>query len=154
MQFPPSAPLPLFDRFSGRLDELSGVRLSPVEALQFSLQLDLTRLFNARNGLTIPAFLAGAGSALDYGLPDTLHLSAQSNGDLQRWELVIARAIALYEPRLINVRVAVTPERARPTAARVNIMALAAVAEQLCQFQFEAALDERRVRATMAHSHV
>lgn len=144
------APLPLFDRFSGRLDELSGVRLSPVEALQFSLQLDLTRLLNARNRLTITQFLAGDPTALDYGLPDTLHLSAQSHTDVQRWELVIARAIALYEPRLINVRVAVTPERAKPTAARVSIMALAAVDEQLCQFQFDAGLDERNVRATHA----
>lgn len=144
----PGAPLPLFDRFSGRLDEPSGVRLSPVEALRFSLQLDLTRLFNARNSLTIAQFLSDTPTALDYGLPDMLHLSAQPNTDLQRWELVIARAIALYEPRLVEVRVAVTPDRSKPTVARVAITALAAVDEQLRQFHFDAGLDERKVSAT------
>lgn len=147
MQSRPScAPLPLFDRFSGGPGESSGVRLSPVEALQYSLQLDLTRLFNARNMLTIAQFLSDAPTTLDYGLPDTRHLSAQSNTDLQRWELVIARAIALYEPRLCHVRVAVTADRAKPTAARMTIMALAAVDEQLTQFQFQTGSDERDVR--------
>lgn len=149
MQFmPASAPLPLFDRFSGRLDAPSGVRLSPVEALQFSLQLDLTRLFNVRNALTIAAFLDGAPTALDYGLPDTLSLSPQSATDRQLWARVVARALALYEPRLVDVRVAVAPERDRPAVARVTILALAAVGAQLCQFNFDAALDERNVRST------
>lgn len=146
---PPGAPLPLFDRFSARPDVPSGVRLSPVEALQFSLQLDLTRLFNTRNALSIASFMSDDPTALDYGLPDTLHLSVQSNTDLQRWELVIARAIALYEPRLVQVRVTATPDRIKPTAARMTITALAAVDAQLCQFQFEAGLDERNVRATV-----
>jgi len=141
-----AAPLPLFDRFGGTPSEPTGVRLNATEALQLSLQLDLTRLFNVRNALTITQFLGASPTALDYGLPDTLGLSAQSATDLQRWELVIARAIALYEPRLIQVRVAVAPDRNRPTMARVTVMALAAVGTQLCQFHFDTALDERNVR--------
>jgi type VI secretion system protein ImpF len=146
-----ASPLPLFDRFGATLPELSGVRLSATEALQLSLQLDLTRLFNVRNGLTITQFLGTSPTALDYGLPDTLGLSAQSATGLQRWELVIARAIALYEPRLTGVRVAVTPDRGKPTAARVTIMALAAVGSQMCRFDFDIALDERDAGA-QAHA--
>lgn len=150
MQSLPRAPAPFFDRFSGQLDVPSGVRLSPVEALQYSLQLDLTRLFNVRNSLAIDQFLSSAPTALDYGLPDTLHLSSQSNLDRQRWEHVIARAIALYEPRLVQVRVTVTPDLARTAVARVAIVALAALGEQLCQFQFESGLDDNTVRGADA----
>lgn len=146
----PRAPAPFFDRFSGNLDAPSGVRLSPAEALRYSLQLDLTRLFNVRNSLTIAQFLSGAPTALDYGLPDTLHLSSQSQTDLARWELVIARAIALYEPRLVQVKVTVTPDRARPAAARVAIAGLAALGTQLCQFHFDTGLETSNMRGTHA----
>jgi type VI secretion system protein ImpF len=142
-----SSPIPLFDRFHIAASDPVGVRLTPAEALQLSLQLDLTRLFNVRNSMTIADFLTGTPTSLDYGLPDTLTLSAQSATDLQRWELVILRAIALYEPRLIQVRVAVGPDRFRPTLARVTIMALAAVGRELCQFHFDSSLDDRNVRA-------
>jgi type VI secretion system protein ImpF len=142
-----AAPPPLFDRFAEPLPAQSGVRLSATEALQLSLQIDLIRLFNVRNALTITQFLGATPSALDYGLPDTLGLSAQSATDLQRWELVIARAIALYEPRLFQVRVVATPDRIKPTAARVTITALAAVGDQMCQFHFDTALDQRNVSA-------
>lgn len=141
-----TSPSPLFDRFADYSAVTSGVRLSATEALQLSLQLDLTRLFNVRNALTIAQFLGTAPTALDYGLPDTLNLSAQSATDLQRWEQVVARAVALYEPRLFQVRVVAAPDRSKPTAARVTIMAMAAVGDQMCQFQFDTALDERPVR--------
>ncbi|MGJ9416296.1 type VI secretion system baseplate subunit TssE [Massilia sp. CMS3.1] len=144
-------PLPLFDRFGGASSGSSGVRLSATEALQLSLQLDLTRLFNVRNALTIAQFLGTSPTALDYGLPDTLGLSVQSATDLQRWELVIARAIALYEPRLSQVRVVVMPDRSKPTAARVTIMAMAAMGSQMCRFDFDIALDERSASA-QAHA--
>lgn len=144
----PAGPLiPLFDRFKGQLSAPSGVRLPPAEALQLSLQLDLTRLFNVRNSLTIAQYLEGAPTALDYGLPDTLVLSAQSATDLQRWEEVVMRAIALYEPRLTQVRAAVTPDRFNPSVARVMIMGLAAVDQELSQFHFDTVLDARNVRA-------
>ncbi|WP_332878383.1 type VI secretion system baseplate subunit TssE [Massilia sp. S19_KUP03_FR1] len=128
--------LPLFDRFV----EVPGIRLTALEALQLSLRLDLTRLFNARNGMTVSAYLDGAPTPRDYGLPDTLALSAQLAADLQRWELVLTRAIAIYEPRLIHVRVTVMPDAANSTSARVAIAALAQLRGQLCQFHFDTTL--------------
>lgn len=136
-------PQPLFDRFGAWAAEPSGVRLSAIEALQLSLELDLTRLFNTRNTLSIEQFLEGSPTALDYGLPDTLRLSPQSATDLQRWALVILNAVALYEPRLIQVQVTVTPDPASPTAARIVIAAAAALRGRLCQFHFDTAAGER-----------
>jgi len=136
-------PLPLFDRFGAGPADGAGVRLSALEALQMSLELDLTRLFNTRNALSIEQFLEGAPTALDYGLPDTLRLSPQSSTDLQRWALVILHAVALYEPRLVQVHVTVMPDAARPNTARVVIAAAASLRGRLCQFHFDTALTER-----------
>lgn len=137
-------PLPLFDRFGGPLSE-SSEALSAAEALQLSLRYDLTRLFNVRNRLTVDEFLTGTPTALDYGLPDTLHLSAQSATDLQRWQQVIVRAIALYEPRLRQVTVKVAPSADWPTMAWVAITATAILGSERLQFEFEAGLAQRAV---------
>jgi type VI secretion system protein ImpF len=134
-------PLPLFDRFSAPLSDAPV--LPPAEALQRSLRLDLTRLFNVRNRLTIDDFLNGAPTALDYGLPDTLHLSAQSATDLQRWQQVIVRAIALYEPRLRQVTVKVAPAADWPMLAWVAITATAFLGSERTLFRFEAGLNSR-----------
>lgn len=135
-------PLPLFDRFGGPLSD-SGKALSPMDALQLSLRRDLTRLFNVRNRLSVDEFLTGAPTSLDYGLPDTLHLSAQSAADLQRWQQVIVRAIALYEPRLRQVTVKVAPAADWPTMAWVAIAATAILGSERIAFHFEAGLANR-----------
>ena len=135
-------PLPLFDRFGGPLSD-AGEALASLEALQLSLRLDLTRLFNVRNRMTVDEFLSGAPTSLDYGLPDTLHLSAQSATDLQRWQQVIVRAIALYEPRLRQVTVKVAPAANWPTMAWVEIAASAVLGSERVQFHFEAGLANR-----------
>ena len=137
-----SMPTPLFDRFGGPPSD-SGKALPPGEALQLSLRRDLTRLFNVRNRLTIEEFLNGAPTSLDYGLPDTLHLSAQSATDLQRWQQVILRAIALYEPRLRQVTVKVAPSVDWPTMAWAEIAATAIIGSERVQFHFEAGLANR-----------
>jgi len=110
------------------------------------IQYELFRLFNARNGLTIDQFLGDTPTMLHYGLPDTLHLLPQSATDLQRLELVLTRAIVLYEPRLIQARVQATPDPDKPTSARVTISALAALNRQLCQVHFDLVLDGRGAR--------
>jgi len=133
----PVAVLPRFARIGAVPAARSGVRLTASEALQLSLRLDLVRLLNARNGLTIARFLGGGPTALDYGLPDTQALSPQSGADRQCWERVIMRAILLFEPRLRQVRVAVTQDAAQPATARVAICAMAAWADEAGVFRFE-----------------
>lgn len=147
---PVGALLPLFDRLSSDIAPTADGRMLDGGGLQQSLHQDLVRLFNVRNGLSIEQYLGDAPTSLDYGLPDTLALSPQSNGDLRRWELVVARAIALYEPRLSLVRVLVTPDRGNPAAARVSIGAAVAVGCQLCQVHFDVVLDSRAARLDLA----
>lgn len=145
-QLPPTSLIPLFDRLNGEPGESGDGSTLDAHGLQQSLQLDLTRLFNVRNALTIDQFLTESyyvATSLNYGLPDTLGLSPQSLNDLMCWELVIARAIALYEPRLSRVQVKVTPDRASPMVARVTIGAVVALGRQLCQVRFNVLLDQR-----------
>ncbi|TWI43820.1 type VI secretion system protein ImpF [Pseudoduganella flava] len=127
---------PLFDRLAGKLaaddDE---------PAPQHALRRDLVRLFNVRNGLTIEEFLGDAPTVLHYGLPDTLGLSPQSATDLARWEQVVARAIALYEPRLSQVHVHIVRDTARPTNARIQIDAAVALGWHLSHVHFHMLVD-------------
>lgn len=147
---PAGALLPLFDRLSSDIATTADGRMLDGGGLQQSLQHDLERLFNVRNGLSIEQYLGDAPTSLNYGLPDTLALSAQNSGDLRRWELVVARAIALYEPRLSLVRVVVTPDRGNPTVARVSIGGAVTLGRQLCQVHFDVVLDSRAARLDLA----
>ncbi|WP_296947980.1 type VI secretion system baseplate subunit TssE [uncultured Massilia sp.] len=135
--------VPFFDRLAGGDPASFDGRLLDGAGLQQSLERDLQRLFNVRNAMTVQEFLTGDPTVLDYGLPDTLTLSAQSDQDLLAWSRVIERGIALYEPRLAHVRVTVRPDPARPTAARAAIVAAVRLGEQLCRVDFEVALDAR-----------
>ncbi|MYM32061.1 type VI secretion system baseplate subunit TssE [Duganella sp. CY15W] len=134
--------VPLFDRITGMHASADG-RLLDGGGLQHSLQQDLLRLFNVRNGLTIKEFLEGDPTVLDYGLPDMLALSAQSDQDLVTWSSVLERGIALYEPRLSHVRVQVLSNPARPFAAHAAIAAVVALGQQLCRVNFDVVLDAR-----------
>lgn len=135
--------VPFFDRLAGGPAYSPDGRLLDGSGLQQSLQLDLLRLFNIRNAMTVQEFLTGDPTVLDYGLPDMLALSAQSDQDLQTWARVLERSIALYESRLSHVRVAVRPDAARPTAAQVSIVAAVKLGTQLCRVDFDVALDAR-----------
>jgi type VI secretion system protein ImpF len=97
--------IPLFDRIAGFSEASFDGRLMDAHGLRLSLLRDLGRLFNSRNGLTIEAFLASEPSVLDYGLPDLLSLSPQSDLDLEQVASVVRHGIALYEPRLSHVEV-------------------------------------------------
>lgn len=119
-------------------------------SLQHSLQHDLVRLFNVRNDLTIEQFLGDRPTALHYGLPDTLGLSPQSASDLATWERVLVRAILLYEPRLSQVQVSVTPDPRKPTLARTRIGAVVTLGQQPCQVDFDVVLDSQSARLAAA----
>ena len=139
---PASAPTPLFDRLCGKLLSTADDEKPDPDGLQHSLRLDMVRLFNVRNGLTIEQFLGDSPTTLHYGLPDTLGLSPQSAADTARWELVVARAIALYEPRLSQVHVRITHDGRYPAAAHINIDAAVALGWHLSRVHFHVLLDD------------
>jgi type VI secretion system lysozyme-like protein len=132
-----ASPVPLFDRLAGTAPESADGRLLEGGGLDTSLQRDLMRMLNARNGLTIEQFLASDGTVLNYGIPDLLVLSADSDANLQRLAAVIAHGIALFEPRLSHVQVrALTDPRSR-IGARVAISAAVSVGRQLFRVDFD-----------------
>ena len=128
--------IPLFDRIAGFEASFDG-RLMDAVGLKLSLQRDLGRLFNSRNGLSIEAFLASEASVLHYGLPDLLVLSPRSALDLEKLEAVVAHGIALYEPRLSHVSVKAHTDPQNHASAHVTITAAVYVGKQLCRVDFE-----------------
>jgi type VI secretion system lysozyme-like protein len=135
--------IPLFDRITGFSEASFDGRLMDAHGLRLSLLRDLGRLFNARNGLTIEAFLASEPSVLDYGLPDLLSLSPRSRVDLDQVAQVVKHGITLYEPRLSHVEVKADLDTARHNAARVTIAAAVNTGEQLCRVDFDVVMDSR-----------
>ena len=138
--------LPLFDRLGGVTQAGSNRQGIDTADSRHALQHDLVRILNARNGLTIDQFLDGAPNSLHYGLPDLLGLSPQSVSDLQRLERVISRAISVYEPRLVQVRVQARFDVARPASAQVTVSALAALDRQPRRIDFALDLGAQSVR--------
>lgn len=134
--------VPLFDRLAGMAEASHDGRLLDAGGLKLSLQRDLLRLFNVRNALTIEEYLACDGTVIHYGLPDLLHLSAQSDTDLQTLADVVRHGLGLFEPRLSRVQVRASRDPAAPTRARVAIAAAVQIGQQLCRVDFDVALDD------------
>lgn len=139
-------PVPLFDRIAGFGEASFDGRLMDAAGLRLSLLRDLSRLMNARNGQSIQTFLASEASVLDYGLPDLLTLSPQSQVDLEVLEAVVRHGIALYEPRLSHVQVKATRDPQRHAAARVSIAAAVNTGNQLCRVDFDVVMDSASVQ--------
>lgn len=135
--------VPLFDRLTGTLSASADGRLLDGGGLQRSLQLDLLRLFNVRNGLGIQDYLKADPALLPFGLPDMLVLSARSEQDLELWSAVLQRCLARFEPRLTHVKVALSPNPDKPHAAHAAITAVVMLGSQLCRVNFDVAVDAR-----------
>ena len=137
--------VPLFDRIAGFSEASFDGRLMDGQGLRLSLLRDLGRLFNARNGLSVEAFLASEASVLFYGLPDLLALSPQSAVDLAKVADVFRHGISLYEPRLSHVDIKVARD-ANQNAARVTVAAAVNVGNQLCRVDFDMVVDSQAVQ--------
>jgi type VI secretion system lysozyme-like protein len=138
--------IPLFDRIAGFAEASFDGRLMDGQGLRMSLIRDLGRLFNARNGLSIEAFLASEASVLDYGLPDLLSLSPNSDVDLGKVADVVRHGISLYEPRLSHVDVKAKRDTGSRVSARVTIAAAVNAGSQLCRVDFDVVMDPHAVQ--------
>jgi type VI secretion system protein ImpF len=143
---PAGNPMLLFDRLTGELAVASDRSTPDAGDLEKSLASSLFRLFNVRNALGIEQYLDDAPNAMHYGLPDLMRLSPRSATDLHCLERILLRAIALYEPRLTQVRVQARPDPARPTAALVTIAAQATLNRQPQPVHFDLVLDGQCAR--------
>ena len=91
--------MPLFER----LVEDTGAWLEGEGALRQSVARELSRLLNARSRLTMTEFAKSECGVLDYGVPDFSERSLRSGADRDAILAAVRRAIALFEPRLVNV---------------------------------------------------
>jgi type VI secretion system protein ImpF len=131
--------LPLFDRLTGRVEgAVDGAMLDAIGIRQ-SLERELFTLLNTRSPLTIGEFLARDLTVIDYGLPDFTTLSVQSEADRGRLADVLLKALAVFEPRLSRVHVAVRARESNPMAAVVSIQAAVVLGRELRRVDFELA---------------
>ena len=138
-----AALMPLFDRLGQEPDEsLDGILLDS-SGLMASLQRDLGRLLNTRNGLTIADFLSSEPDVLQDGLPDVSGLWPSSKLDRDRLAEVVTHALAAFEPRLTKLLVEVTAVPEAPAVARVHLAAAVQVGRQLRRVDFRLAMDAR-----------
>jgi type VI secretion system protein ImpF len=81
-------------------------RSASVRGLKASLRRDLEWLLNTRrNPLPAPETMAQLSQSLyNYGLPDFSSMSADTPKDRQKLLIEIERTVALFEPRLRNIR--------------------------------------------------
>jgi type VI secretion system protein ImpF len=126
-----SSSIPLFDRIAEPDGFTQDGPTALADALRASIARDLARLLNTRSRLGFEAFAECEGSVLDYGMPDFTARSMESGEDRDAIAAAMARAIALFEPRLANVTVHLAPasvtRRAPPVAIRGEMRAGAAV---------------------------
>jgi type VI secretion system protein ImpF len=94
-------PVPLLERLSNDAE----ASLDGQDALVESIAKELARLMNTRSHLTMAAFGQSDGTVIDYGVPDFSERALRSGEDREVIAGAIGRAIALFEPRLADVKV-------------------------------------------------
>jgi len=136
--------VPLFDRLGYVGSTASGpsALLSP-EQLQLSIGREMANLLNTRSSCTADEFLLCDGTTLDYGVPDMGHLSPQSADDLMVLEVIVKRAIGLFEPRLRDVKVQANVSGMTSGRPNLAISGLVSIDMKLMQLNFELQLDTK-----------
>lgn len=129
--------MPLFDRLASELPDQDSGMLETMESLKDSIARDLFRLFNTRSPLGLSDYENGAGTVLEYGVPDFSHVSGQSNSDLDALQAVLCLAIRRYETRLLHAAVKVIPSNDRKENVRVQVTASARLGTEIRRFDFE-----------------
>ncbi|RKF46975.1 type VI secretion system lysozyme [Paraburkholderia fungorum] len=94
-------PVPLFERFAND----ANASLPGEDSLRQSIARELMRLLNTRSHLTMEAFAHCDGTVTDYGVPDFSERSLRSGEDRDAIAAAVSRAVTLFEPRLVGVKV-------------------------------------------------
>ena len=134
----PGGALPLFDKLGEHLTVApneSDQALS-ADGLEASVARELSRLTNSRSRIPLSDFQEATLTVLDYGIPDTLALSALSERDKALISEALERAIKVFEPRLTQVEVTVLPSATGKTVARYMIAANLRIAHTVRRINF------------------
>lgn len=138
---------PLFDRITEERSDRP--RVHPVltrDRLIASIQREIIHLLNTRRSssdMLDPA----AATTLDYGIPSFSFRSANSTEDLDQLAALLSNAISIFEPRLINPRVALEPDPNLPNSALGQITGSIRIGNAIEQFSFPIGLDGQSMEA-------
>jgi type VI secretion system protein ImpF len=121
----------LFDRLvdlePASSQESPPFRVLDRQALEASVRREVARALNTRCPRPERLEEEGERTVLNYGVPDFSFLAAARTTDRERLAEDLAQAVAAYEPRLSQVRVALDPVEGNPTALAGRIEAVLAV---------------------------
>jgi type VI secretion system protein ImpF len=103
---------PLFDRLVDREPHVPAeprpLRTLDPQGLRESVRRELERMLNTRSSLPVDRLAERPElTVLEYGIPDLSAFSAGNDEDEVRLAAIVARAVAAFEPRLRQVKVAV-----------------------------------------------
>jgi type VI secretion system protein ImpF len=134
----PGGALPLFDKLDEHLTVAPNETDQALSAdgLEASVARELSRLTNSRSRIPLSEFQETTLTVLDYGIPDTLALSALSDRDKTVISQALEHAIAAFEPRLTQVEVTVLPGATDKTMARYVIAANLRIAHTVRRINF------------------
>ena len=107
--------------------EAQPFRIYGVAALRASVARELMRLLNTRCPRPEGPADEMDRTILDYGIPDFSHIAAGSDTDTHKLARILEQAIATYEPRLRQVRIAIEPSKTSKTTATGSIEAMLVV---------------------------
>lgn len=133
--------VPLFDRFQGSYESSLDGRILDINGLRSSISLELSRLFNVRNSLSINEYLSTELTVLQYGLPDLLTLSVQSVTDLDLLSAILKKALECFEPRLFDITINSKPNPKSLQSAVSEIFSSAYLGRQTCHISFNLSLN-------------
>lgn len=116
----------LFDDSPRITQEPNTSRYQNLREAKASVARDLEAMLNTRQEalFPLPPELEASRSLICYGLPDFTALSLLNLGDQVRICQSVEQTIALFEPRLKQVQVAIEPPRDNDRALRFRIDAL------------------------------
>ena len=104
--------------------EAQPFRIYGVTALRDSVGRELMRLLNTRCPRSGGPVSDDDRTILDYGIPDFSYMSAGSETDTHQLARILERTIALYEPRLRQIRVGIEPSSKQRNAVLGSIEAM------------------------------
>jgi type VI secretion system protein ImpF len=128
----------LFDADPRPVLEPRPLRTLDRAGLMESVRRELELLFNTRSPVPVHRVPSEPRSVVNYGIPDLGMYSPQNQDDRTTLAEILRRAAAVYEPRLLDIRVRIEPVPGRHLAVSAQIeggVVIDGVPEQV-SFQF------------------
>jgi type VI secretion system protein ImpF len=133
----------LIDREPANRNEPQSWRAQSVKELKDVVRRDLEWLLNARRTLVEPPPTSKElwKSVYCYGLPDSTGISVRADDERRRLAWAVEQAISFFEPRLMNVKVAIPKIAASSKVLHFQIEALIRTEPAPTRIYFDSTLE-------------